>query len=38
MLVNKYIIYDICLSFAAVGISYEHGDWVLVEYYGKYFP
>ena len=35
---NKYIIYGIFLSFATVDISYEHADWVLVEYDGQFFP
>ena len=29
--------YGIFLSSAAVEISYEGGDWVLVEYDGKFF-
>ena len=35
---NKYTIYSFFLTSAAVDISYEHGDWVLVEYNRKFFP
>ena len=36
-MLNKYIICGIFLSFAAVDISYECGDWVHVEYDGGFF-
>ena len=34
---NKCIISDIFLSFGAVDISYEYGDWVLLEYDANFF-